>query len=310
MRGAVCTAYGPPSVMQVREIRKPKPGSKDVLIRVRAAALTTSDTRIRGLQYPRRLRVLLRVVVGLRAPRNVMGLVLSGDVESVGSEVTRFKPGDEVFGLDTRFKFGAHAEYACWPADDLLARKPAALTHEEAAAIPYGGLMATFFLRRAAVKQGQSVAVFGASGANGTSIVQLATHAGATVTAICSGRNCELVRSLGAAACVDYTVEDFTTSNVSFHAVIDAVGGLKNPPSKEKVARVLTHGGVYVSVDETMPRFTQADLENLASLAAEGSLKPVIDRTYPLDRIAEAHAYVDQGHKRGNVILVVSPSDE
>ena len=308
MRAAICTAYGPPEVMHVREIRKPKPRRKEVLIRVRATALTTSDTRIRGLQYPRRLRVLLRLVIGLRAPRNAMGLVLSGDIESVGSDVTRFKPGDEVFGFDNRFKFGAHAEYACWPADDLLARKPAALSHEEAAAIPYGGLMATFFLRRAGVKRGQRVAVFGASGANGTSMVQLATYAGATVTAICSGRNCELVRSLGATECIDYTVEDFTTSDVAYDAVLDAVGGLKNPPPKERVARVLTPGGVYVSVDETMPRFTQTDLEDLARLAAEGSLKPVIDRTYPLDRIAEAHAYVDQGHKRGNVILVVSPA--
>lgn len=294
--------------MHVSEIPKPKPRRNEVLIRVRAAALTTSDTRIRGLQYPRRLRVLLRVVVGLRAPRNATGLVLSGDVESVGTDVTRFKPGDEVFGFDNGFKFGAHAEYACWPADDLLARKPASLSHEEAAAIPYGGLMATFFLRRAAVKRGQRVAVFGASGANGTSMVQLATYAGATVTAICSGRNCELVRSLGATECIDYTVEDFTISDVAYDAVLDAVGGLKNPPSRDRVVTVLSPGGVYVSVDETMPRFTQTDLDDLAGLAAGGSLKPVIDRTYPLDRIAEAHAYVDEGHKRGNVILVVSPA--
>jgi NADPH:quinone reductase-like Zn-dependent oxidoreductase len=306
VKAAVAKAYGPPEVVQVLEVRKPKPGRNDILIRVRAAALTTSDTRIRGLQYPPRLRVLLRAVVGLRAPRRVMGLVLSGEVESVGSGVTTFKPGDEVFGFDSRFKFGAHAEYACWPAKDLLTRKPAGLSHEEAAAIPYGGLMATFFLRRAGVKSGQRVAVFGASGANGTSMVQLTRHLGATVTGICSGRNCELVRSLGAAACIDYTVEDFTESDVAYEVVLDAVGGLKNPPTREAVAKVLAPGGVYVSVDETMPRFTQADLDELARLALEGSLKPVIDRTYPLDRIAEAHAYVDQGHKRGNVILIVS----
>ncbi len=305
MKAAVCTAYGPPEVVQVREVRKPVPGRKELLIRVRAAALTTSDTRIRGLQYPRRLQLLLRVVVGVRAPRKVMGLVLSGEVESVGADVTSFKPGDEVFGFDDRFRFGAQAEYVCWPANDLLAPKPAGLSHEEAAAIPYGGLMAKFFMRRAGVRSGQRVAVFGASGANGTSMVQLATHAGAEVTAICSGRNCELVRGLGAAACIDYTAEDFTASNVFYDVVLDAVGGLKHPPSREAVAKVLTTGGVYVSVDETMPRFAQADLEELARLATEGSLRPVIDRTYPLDRIAEAHAYVDQGHKRGNVILVM-----
>jgi len=236
-----------------------------------------------------------------------MGLVLSGEVESVGSDVTTLEPGYEVFGFDSRFKFGAHAEYACWPANDLLTRKPAGLSHEEAAAIPYGGLMAMYFLRRAGVADGQRVAVFGASGANGTSMVQLATHMGATVTGICSGRNCELVRSLGAAACIDYAVEDFTASDASYDVVLDAVGGLKKPPSREAVAKVLAPGGVYVSVDETMPRFTQADLDALARLAAEGSLKPVIDRIYPFERIAEAHAYVDQGHKRGNVIIVVAP---
>lgn len=307
MKAAVATAYGPPEVVQVRDVPKPKPHPNDVLIRVRAAALTTSDTRIRGLQYPPRLQLLLRAVIGLRAPRKVLGLVLSGEVESVGSEVTTFKPGDEVFGFDSRFKFGAHAEYACWPANDLLTRKPPGLSHEEAAAIPYGGLMATFFMRRAGVKSGQRVAVFGASGANGTSMVQLSKHRGGSVTAICSGPNCELVLSLGADACVDYTVEDFTRSSDRYDVVLDAVGGLKHPPSKEAVARVLAPAGVYVSVDEAMPRFAQADLEELSKLAAAGTLKPVIDRTYPLDHIAEAHAYVDRGHKRGNVIIVMTP---
>jgi NADPH:quinone reductase-like Zn-dependent oxidoreductase len=306
MKAAVCTAYGPPEVVQLRETHKPRPGRNDVLIRVHAAALTTSDTRIRGLQYPRRLQALLRIVVGLRAPRAALGLVLSGQVESVGSNVSKFKPGDEIFGFDSRFKFGAHAEYACWPANDLLVRKPEGLSHVEAAAIPYGGLMAMFFMRRAGVKRGQRVAVFGASGANGTSMVQLAAHVGATVTGICSGRNCELVRSLGAATCVDYTVDDFTKMDALFDVVLDAVGGLKNPPSRAAVAKILAPGGVYVSVDETMPRLTQADLEQLARLASEGSLKPVIDRTYPLEQIADAHAYVDRGHKRGNVIVTVT----
>lgn len=306
MKAAVCTAYGPPEVVQIREVSKPRPGRNDVVIRVRAAALTTSDTRIRGLQFPPRLQVLLRVIIGLRAPRKVLGLVLSGEVESVGSGVTTFKPGDEVFGFDDKFKFGAHAEYCRWPANDLLVVKPAGLSHEEAAATPYGALMATFFMRRAGVKGGQRVAVFGASGANGTAMVQLASRAGASVTAICSARNCELVRSLGATSCIDYTVEDFTASRAQFDVVLDAVGGLKKPPSREAVAKVLAPGGVYVSVDEARPRFTQADMEEVARLAGAGALKPVIDRTYPLDRIAEAHAYVDQGHKRGNVILVVS----
>ena len=307
MKAAVVTAYGPPEVVQVRDVPKPKPRRNEVLIRVRAAALTTSDTRIRGLQYPPRLQLLLRAIVGVRAPRKVPGLVLSGEVESVGSEVTTFKPGDEVFGFDSRFRFGAHAEYACWPSNDLLAQKPAGLSHEEAAAIPYGGLMATFFMRRAGVKRDQRVAVFGASGANGTSMVQLSKHRGANVTAICSGRNFEMVRALGADACVDYTVEDFTKSSTKYDVVLDAVGGLKKPPSSEAVGNVLAPGGVYVSVDEAMPRFAHADLDELRQLASAGTLKPVIDRTYPLDQIAEAHAYVDRGRKRGNVIIAMAP---
>lgn len=287
----------------VRDVPKPKPRRNEVCIRVHAAALTTSDTRIRELEYPRRLRLLLRAVVGIRAPRRIMGLVLSGEVDAVGSGVTRFKPGDEVFGFDNRFRFGAHAEYACWPANDLLTLKPSHLSHEEAAAIPYGGLMATFFLRRAGLRSGQRVAIFGASGANGTAAVQLARLAGAIVTGICSGRNIELVTSLGAASCVDYTVDDFTQSDARYDVVLDAVGGLRKPPPRESVERVLAPAGVYVSVDETSPRFTQTDMDDLARLTESASLRPVIDRTYPLTRIAEAHAYVDQGHKRGNVIL-------
>lgn len=305
MKAAVCTAYGPPEVMVVRDVPKPKPGHNDVCIRVHAAALTTSDTRIRGLKFPRRLRVPLRVMVGIRAPRRVVGLVLSGVVDSIGTAVTKFKPGDEVFGFDSSFRFGAHADYACWPENDVLALKPRRLTHEEAAAIPYGGLMATFFLRRAGLKSGQRVAIFGASGANGTSAVQLARLAGATVTGICSGRNVELVKSLGASSCVDYTVEDFTKSDAKYDVVLDAVGSLRKPPPRESVERVLAPGGVYVSVDEAMPRFTHSDLDELARLCEEGSLHPVIDRMYPLAQIAEAHAYVDQGHKRGNVILTM-----
>lgn len=305
MRAAICTGYGPPQLMVVRDVPKPKPGAKDVCIRVRAAALTTSDTRIRGLQFPRRLRVPLRAMLGIRAPRRVMGLVLSGEVDSVGSSVTRFKPGDEVFGFDDTFRFGAHAEYACWPEKDVLALKPKNLSHVEAATIPYGGLMAKFFLRRAALESGQRVAIFGASGANGTSAVQLARLAGATVTGICSGRNVELVKSLGATSCVDYTVEDFTKSDAKYDIVLDAVGRLRNPPPKESIERVLAPGGVYVSVDETSPKFTQEDLDELARMSESGLLRPVVDRTYPLSRIVEAHAYVDQGHKRGNVILTM-----
>ena len=232
-------------------------------------------------------------------------MVLSGEVDSVGAEVGTFEPGDRVFGFN-RHLFGAYAQYVCWPEDGLLAARPANLTDEESAAIPYGGLLALHFLRKAGVRAGQSVLVFGASGAVGTSAVQLARHFGAAVTGVCSTANVHLVRSLGATRVVDYTVEDFVDTEERYDLVFDAVGKKKSASALRRCQRVLAPGGACISVDDGTPELRREDLILLGELATKGEIRPVIDRTYTLDDIVDAHRYVDSGHKRGNVIIAVT----
>jgi len=212
--------------------------------------------------------------------------------------------GDRVFGFD-RHRFGTYAQYVCWPEDGLLAPRPANLTDEEAAAIPYGGLLALHFLHRAGVRAGQRVLIFGASGAVGTSAVQLARHFGAEVTGVCSTANMDLVASLGASTVVDYTVEDFTDRAERYDLILDAVGKRKSAAALGRCRRVLTPGGACISVDDGRPDLRREDLMLLGELATRGELRPVIDRTCTLDDIVDAHRYVDDGHKRGNVVIAV-----
>ena len=251
-------------------------------------------------------RIMGRLALGWNAPRQpVLGMVLSGVVDSVGPEVRSFKVGDRVFGFNKSL-FGTYAQYVCWPEDGLLATRPANLSDEEAAAIPYGGLLALSFLRKAGVRAGQRVLVFGASGAVGTSAVQLARHLGAEVTGVCSTGNVDLVTSLGATRVVDYTVEDFTDGAERYDLIFDAVGKSKSASALRRCRRVLAPGGACVSVDDGAPKLRREDLVLLGELAAQGDIRPVIDRTYALDDIVEAHRYVDIGHKRGNVVITVA----
>jgi len=233
-----------------------------------------------------------------------MGMIVSGEVEAVGRGVTAFRPGDQVFGMDG-FRAGAYAEKVCWPATAAIAIKPANLSFEEAAALPYGGLIASHFLRRLNVGRGHRVLIYGASGAIGTAAVQLARNRGAEVTGVCSTANLELVRSLGAASVIDYTKDDFTKSG-PFDVIFDAVGRRKSRQAMAGSAAALAPGGVSMSVDDQFPRTRRSDLVVLKELAESGALRPVIDRTYRLDEMAEAHRYVDGGHKKGNVIVTVS----
>ena len=306
MRAAVCIRYGPPEVLQVRDVPIPALGGNQVRIRVAASAVTSSDCYVRGLNLPPGYRVLARLALGLTGPRQpILGMVLAGQVELAGPEVTAFAAGDQVFGLD-RHVFGTYAEYVCWPQGTLLAAMPAGLTYEEAAALPYGGLLALHFLRRAGVRAGQRVLIYGASGAVGTSAVQLARHFGADVTGVCSGANLELVRSLGAAAVIDYTAEDFTRMGREYDVILDAVGKRKSSAALRQASRALAPRGKCVSVDDGTPRFHVTDLRLLKDLAETQAVRPVIDRRYRLEQIAEAHRYVDGGHKRGNVVVTVS----
>ena len=308
MRAAVCTAYGPPEVLQIRTVPDPRPRDKEVCIRLVATAVTASDCIVRGLKLRGLYRPLMRVAFGIRAPRRgIIGMIAAGEIESVGREVTAFKPGDQVFGMDG-FRAGTYAEKVCWSASSALALRPANLTYEESAALPYGGLLAAFFMRRLNVRKGLQLLVYGASGAIGTSAVQLATHLGAEVTGVCSTANLELVRSLGATTVIDYSKDDFTESGERYDLIFDAVGKRKSAKAMLNAGAVLASGGVSMSVDDAFPRTKKSDLLVLKELAESGAFRPVIDRRYTLDEIVEAHRYVDLGHKKGNVIVTISPS--
>ena len=307
MKAAVCARYGPPEVLHIEDVDKPSPRPNEVCIRVIATAVTSSDCYVRGLNLPFAYRVLARFALGFRAPRRpILGMVLAGQVESAGRDVTSFQASNQVFGLD-RHVFGTYAEHVCWPADGLLAARPANLTYAEAAALPYGGLLALHFLRKMNIHGGERVLIYGASGAVGTSAVQLARHFGAEVTGVCSGANRELVQSLGATAVIDYTTEDFTARAQTYDFVFDAVGKRKSSQALRYSRRVLTPDGACVSVDDGTPKLLTSDLTLLRQFAESGQIRPVIDRCYRLDQIVEAHRYVDTGHKRGNVVVTLGP---
>jgi NADPH:quinone reductase-like Zn-dependent oxidoreductase len=307
VKAVLCTRYGPPEVLQLRDVAKPSPGRKQVLIRVVATAVTSSDCYVRGLNLPVAYRIAARLALGLTAPRRqILGMVLAGEVESVGRDVRAFSEGDQVFGLD-RHLFGTYAEYVCWPEGGVLAPRPAGLTFGEAAAVPYGGLLALHYLRRASLRSGQRVVIYGASGAVGTSAVQLARHFGADVTGVCGPANLELVKSLGATTVIDYTRQDFASRGVRYDIIFDAVGKRKSGAALRDTGKALAPGGRRLSVDDGTPELRASDLFVLRALAEAGELRPVIDRCYPLERIAEAHRYVDGGHKKGNVIVTVGP---
>jgi NADPH:quinone reductase-like Zn-dependent oxidoreductase len=242
-------------------------------------------------------------MLGFSGPRNpIIGMVLSGEIESTGKDVRRFEKGAAVYAF-TPMRFGAYAEYICLPEDSVVAPKPANLTHAEAAAIPYGGLLALYYLKKGSIHSGQNVLIYGASGANGTAAVQLAKHFGARVTGVCSTKNLELVKSLGAEAVVDYTREDFTNRSERYDFIFDAVGRKKS--AKVPFRQALAPNGKFISVDDGRPTSQRADLVFLTGLVEAGQLKPVIDRVYPLEQIVEAHRYVEQGHKKGNVVVTV-----
>lgn len=305
MRAAVCTAYGSPEVLRVEDRAIPACGRRDVRIRVRATAVTSSDCYVRGLALSAGYRLLARLALGWNAPRRpILGMVLSGEVDAVGADVSLFNVGERVFGMNVD-RFGAYAQHVCWPESSLLAPRPTSLTDEEAAALPYGGLLASHLLRKAHVRANAAVLVYGASGAVGTSAVQLARHLGAEVTAVCSASNAELVTALGADRVIDYTRDDFTRQAARYDAIVDAVGKRKSAAAMRNARDVLAPGGAIVSIDDGRPDVRSEDLLRIGMLADEEAIRAVIDRTYALGDIAEAHRYVDGGHKRGNVVITV-----
>lgn len=302
MKAIVCTKYGPPEVLQLREVEKPAPKDNEVLIKVNATAVTSSDCYVRGLNLPLLYRIAARIALGFRKPRQpILGMVFAGMVESVGRNVRLFKSGDRVFGID-RFAFGAYAEYKCIPEDGVITAAPLNVTVEEAAALPYGGTLALSFLR-GKIQRGQKILIYGASGAVGSSAIQMAKCFGAHVTGVCSSANLELVKTIGADKTIDYTKEDVTTMVDTYDVIFDAVG--KRKSKGFQYAKILSPMGRYLSVDNGSPKLHSEDLILLKKLVEAGKIKPVIDRCYPLEQMAEAHRYVDQGHKKGNVVITV-----
>jgi NADPH:quinone reductase-like Zn-dependent oxidoreductase len=293
-------------VLQVTELPKPAPRDKEVLIRVHATTAHVGDTIIRRGRHPDStfFTVMLRLIWGITGPRRpVLGMELAGVVEETGKAVTRFRRGDKVFASTFAAKFGAYAEYKCLPETGILAPMPANMSFEEAAALPGGAQTALKHMRKAAIEKGQDVLIYGASGSVGSYAVQIGKHFGGRVTAVCSTSNLEWVAELGAERVIDYTKKDFAQIGESYDVVFDAVG--KAPASKCR--SVLKEGGRLLSVFGNVGPEKAGDLVFLKELAEAGKLKTVIDRTFALDEIVEAHRYVDGGHKKGNVAIAVAP---
>jgi len=302
MNAVVCLAYGPPEVLHIKKVKKPTPAATEVLVKVMATAVNSGDVRVRGLVVKGLLRIVMRLVLGIRKPRKpILGNVLSGIVEAVGEKVTTYKPGDEIMAV-TGFQFGANAEYITLPATGNLSHKPSNASFEEAAAILFGGMTALYFLQKAGIgsRPNQHVLIYGATGSVGTSAVQIARHYGAAVTAVCSEAGAELAKSLGSDEVVIYTKQDFTTLEQKFDIILDAAGKTK----KVDCRSLLKTGGRYVTVGGLdVAKETKAQLETLKQLFEQGELSAVIDKVYSLPEIIEAHRYVDTGRKKGNVVI-------
>jgi len=309
MKAIECTKYGPPEVLKMKEVEKPAPKDDEVLIKIFATGVTASDIFIRGSKIPIQFWIPMRIMLGLTKPRkSIIGLLLAGKVESVGKNVKRFKPGDQVYGL-TGFGLGAYAEYKCMKETDstygCLALKPNNLSFEEATVAAYGGLLAFQYMEKGNIQRGQKVLIYGASGTSGTTAVQYAKYLGSEVTGVCSTSNLELVKSLGADSVIDYTKKDSINLIKQYDFILDAVGKIKTSELKEACKKALTPKGKYVSIDDGKLILDSNRLALIKELVETGHIKPVVDRSYSLEQIVEAHEYVEKGHKKGGVAITI-----
>jgi NADPH:quinone reductase-like Zn-dependent oxidoreductase len=314
MKAIVCTKYGPPEVLQLKEVEKPTPKKNEICVKVHATTVTSSDCILRGFNIPmwRLTGLMMGIFMGFGKPRkSILGMVSAGEVDSLGKEVTRFKKGDQVVAYTvlspTKIRLGSYAQYHCIPEDWIVMKKPNNLTYEEAVAIPYPGELAMFFLRKGDIQQRKNVLIVGASGSIGTTAVQLARNYGATVTGVCSTANMKMVKSLGVKKVIDYTKEDYSKSSEHYDLILDAVPQqvADRKSLKLQAQNALTPDGMYISIDDEIAKASYEDLVYIMDLAKSGKFKPVIDRSYPLEKMVEAHRYVEKGHKKGNVIINV-----
>lgn len=307
MQAAVCTRYGPPELLEVQEVPKPACKAHKIGIKVMAASVNSADVRVRGLVGNAFVKTLMRVALGFSRPRkSVLGVSFAGIVEEVGEQVSGFKAGDEVYGL-TGFQFGAHAEYLTLSENKAVALKPGNASFAEAAALPFGGHTAIHFLEKAGIQQMKQprVLIYGGTGSVGVAAIQIAQYYGADIRVVGSSRGQELLNKLGIRDLVLYDREDFTKTREQFDLIFDAVG----KTSKRACSHLLSKGAVYTTVaGMESAKETKRQLEVLTSLFEQGRYQAVIDRTYPLAEVVEAHRYVDTGRKKGNVVLAISPS--
>jgi NADPH:quinone reductase-like Zn-dependent oxidoreductase len=309
MKAVICEKYGEPEVLKLTEVPKPIPNNNEVCVKIHATAVTNSDIFIRSSKLPFPIIIPFRLMIGITRPRkSIIGLVYSGEIETIGKNIKRFKPGDMVYGI-TGFTLGAYAEYVCLKEKDskvgCISLKPKNLSHEEATMVAYGGLLAFQYLEQGNIQQGQKVLIYGASGTSGTLAVQIAKNLGAEVTGVCSTANLEMVKNLGADYVIDYTKQDSVPKGVYYDFILDSVGKAKTSKLKEDCKKALSANGKYTSIDNGDLKNSSQRLNKIKEFAESGYIKPVLDKIYPLDEIVEAHRYVEKGHKKGGVAITV-----
>ncbi len=305
MKAVIYEEYGPPEVLKLKQIEKPQPKDNEILVKIHAATVTSGDVRLRSSDFPPLFWLPARLIFGLFKPKKkILGHELAGVVEETGKNVSKFNVGDEVFGTTTMLKTGSYAEYICLPEKwkgGVIDLKPQNLSFHEAAALPVGAMTAIYLLKKANLKNGLNVLVYGASGSVGSYAVQIASQKDSRVTGVCSNSNFEMVRSLGAENIMDYKKEDYSIGSEKFDIIFDAVG----KTTKSKAKKVLKTGGTFVSV-KTMTKEKDEHLKLIKEMAEKGKLKPFIDRHFKLEEIVKAHEYVDRGRKKGNVVIDIA----